>query len=105
MDISTLGGSVQDTDRPYVVFSNKANNKCAPTINVMPLSKQIGKELPVHVLLTKTEQYGLDAPSIILVEQPLTINKDKITDIIGTLDADDIKRLNQAIKIQAGIMD
>ena len=95
-----LGGSVQSIGRPYIVISNNTNNTLAPTINVASISKQIRKSnYPMHVYLDK-EKYGLEYNSVVFTEQVMTIPKDFIKTKIGSLDKEDMAKLNKAIFIQ-----
>ena len=96
-----LGKSVQDLERPYLVISNNKNNDKAPTINIVSLSKQLKKaNYPMHVLLEKAKYNGLKKDSVVLVEQIKTIEKIYVKEKVGSLDKEDINKLNKAIFIQ-----
>lgn len=95
-----LGKNVQDINRPYVIISNNMNNRLAPTVNIACLTKQDSKaKYPMHVLLEK-KKYNLEYNSVIYLEQILTVNTEKITDYVCSLDCDDMKKLNKAIYVQ-----
>ena len=96
-----LGKSVQDLERPYLVISNNKNNDKSPTINIVSLSKQLKKaNYPMHILLEKSKYNGLKKDSVVLVEQIKTIEKIYVKEKVGSLDKDDIDKLNKAIFIQ-----
>lgn len=98
--ISIMGENVQSINRPYVVISNNINNERCPTINLACISKQVKKAIyPMHVFLAK-EKYNLRHDSVIFTEQLSTINKTFVKEIVGSLDKEDIKNLNKALKIQ-----
>lgn len=95
-----LGENVQFLDRPYLIISNDLNNRYSPTINVASLSKNINKaNYPMHVLLNRNK-YNLDYDSIVLVEQIITVNKNRIDNKIASLDKEDLQKLDKAIFIQ-----
>lgn len=95
-----LGKNVQDIDRPFVIISNNINNAKCPTVNIACLSKQVSKaKYPMHVFVEK-QKYGLDYDGVIYTEQVLTVNKNKIREKIGSLDDEDLEKLNSAIYIQ-----
>ena len=78
-------GHEQGGVRPVLVFSNNTSNTHSPILNVYPItSKMSKKRLPVHVMLKK-EDSCLDCDSVILVEQPRTIDKSCIIKKLGTL--------------------
>lgn len=53
--------------------------------------------MPSHILIG--EGFGLTKPSMVMMEQQLTVNKDKLTNFIGHIDSDNISR-----KIHNGLM-
>lgn len=95
-----LGANVQDIDRPFVIISNNINNDRCPTVNIACLSKQTSKaNYPMHVFVDKSK-YGLEYDGVIYTEQVLTVNKNKIREKVGSLDKEDLEKLNAAIFIQ-----
>lgn len=95
-EISFDGDCVQSGYRPVFVISNDKNNAFAPTVNVFPLTtKMKRKNLPCHVTLYNYYDYGLSAPSTILVEQPLTIPQSWLLKRLGTIE--DRKTLNRIL--------
>ena len=100
IDYHNIGGSVQDINRPYIVISNDINNTKANIVNLACISKQIRKsKYPMHVYLDKNK-YNLKYNSVAFMEQISTVPKDFINEKIGSLDEDDIKKLNKAIITQ-----
>ncbi len=98
-EINANGGSVQSGYRPVFVVSNNANNKYSNTLNVMPMTSKIKRtDLPCHVQVADYVGCGLNAPSMILVEQLTTVNKDSLVRRIGRID--DVETLQ---KICAGM--
>ena len=91
-------GSVQNGFRPVLVYSNNANNKHAPTLNVIPLTTE-NKELCVHV---KINGFGLMYESVALVEQLTTIDKSQLGERIGKVDQECLCKIDEAMDIQLG---
>ena len=91
-------GNQQKGKRAVVIYSNNGNNKKAPTLNVIPLTSK-NKELCVHVLL---EGHGLKCPSMALLEQITTINKNQLVKRIGQVSKYDMQRIDAAADIQFG---
>lgn len=96
------GGSIQSGYRPVFIVSNDRNNQHSTTLNVIPLTtKMKRRSLPCHVEIWDYERYGLTAPSTILVEQMMTINKSCLKRRLGNIDNVDILvRICKAMQIQ-----
>lgn len=83
LKIESNNGSIQKKRRPYVVVSNEKGTKHSTIITIMPLTHVIKKQhLPVHECLEVESGNGLSVYSMILGEQPQTIDK---TDVIKKL--------------------
>lgn len=93
-------GSVQGGMRPCIVISNNKNNHFAPTVNVYPLSSKVSKFMVIHPLIGK--ECGLLLDSIVLTEQPRTLNKSDLGELLGDCTADAIAKIEMAMDIQQG---
>lgn len=79
-------GSIQKKKRPYIIVSNEKGNLNATIITVMPLTHIIKKKhLPTHSCLTAESENGLSAYSMILGEQPQTIEKEEVIRKLGNV--------------------
>ena len=77
-------GCTQRKRRPYILIGNEQGTKAAPIVIAMPLTHVIKKEsLPVHGCIEANDDTGLATYSMILGEQPTTL--DKRHDIIRKL--------------------
>lgn len=75
-------GSVQSGERPAIVIQNNIGNKYSPTLLVLPLSSQLKKiKMPTHMILERDRDNGLTKTSMLVAEQPKTINKNKVKKI------------------------
>lgn len=79
-------GSIQKKKRPYIIVSNEKGTTNASIITVMPLTHIIKKEhLPVHSCLNAKSENGLLTYSMILGEQPQTIEKEEVIRKLGNV--------------------
>lgn len=69
--LPTVGGSVQNGERPFLIFSNDIGNRFSPIVFGIPITSKVKKDMPTHTKL-KIEE-GMDQDSIILGEQIITI--------------------------------
>jgi mRNA interferase MazF len=87
--------------RPVIVVSNNTVNYYSPVINVIPVTSQKKKPLPVHVDLSG---FGLEKDSTAIVEQVLTIDKSSLVKRIGSLaGTEKMYEIVLALKIQLGV--
>ncbi|MGE7948310.1 type II toxin-antitoxin system PemK/MazF family toxin [Lysinibacillus sp. NPDC093688] len=104
-DLSSVIGSEQGGFRPVLIISNDINNRYSPTVTVAAITAQIQKaKLPTHVELNSLES-NLQRDSVVLLEQIRTIDKSRLTEKIANLDSETMSKVNQAIKIQNGLID
>lgn len=93
-DLGKNDGSIQSGYRPVFILSNNKNNTYSTTVNVFPLTTKVNKrKLPIHVDIMDYEKYGLNAPSTIMVEQPMTVDVCRLSKCIGKID--DIELLSE----------
>ena len=103
-DLSPVIGSEQGGVRPVLVIQNNVGNKYSPTIIVAAITSQINKaKIPTHVELSSLE-YGLPKDSVVLLEQLRTLDKRRLRDRIGVLDAKKMRLIDNAILISLGFV-
>lgn len=86
LKIEDNNGSIQKKKRPYVIVSNENGTKYAPIITIMPLTHVIKRtHLPVHECLDVESGNGLSVYSMVLGEQPQTIDKKEVIRKLGTV--------------------
>lgn len=96
-DLSGGKGSEQGGMRPVVIIQNSKGNNHAPTTIVAAMTTKLGKhKIPTHVYCNAD---CLAAPSLILCEQLRTIDKSRLSKRIGQLNAEDIEKVNKALRI------
>ena len=97
VDLPLGNGSVQGGTRPAVVISNDKGNKFSPVLIVVPLTSRVKKFMPTHHTIEPSMVNGLTKTSIALAEQIITIGKDAVRNIVGTLDEIDINFINRKV--------
>ena len=98
VDLPLGNGSVQGGTRPAVVISNDKGNKFSPVLIVIPLTSRLDKKyMPTHHTIEPSIVNGLTKTSIALAEQIITIGKDAVRNIVGTLEEIDINFINRKV--------
>lgn len=102
-DFGDNSGSVQSGERPVLVVQADDYNQNAPTIIVAAVTSVIKKRyLPSHIILG--EKFGLKKPSMVLLEQIRTVNKEDLREYIGTVDDDKLfRQINATLKKTFGL--
>ena len=102
-DLSPVVGSEQGGLRPVLIIQNNIGNKYSPTVIIAAVTSQISKaKLPTHIALKK-EKYNLSKDSVVLLEQLRTLDKLRLKDKIGSLDAQVMQKIDLALMISLGI--
>lgn len=102
-DLSPVVGSEQGGVRPVLVIQNDIGNRFSPTVIVAAITAQIQKaKLPTHVELD-SKRHGFERDSVILLEQIRTLDKQRLTDKITTLDVETMRKIDHALEISLGL--
>ncbi len=84
--------------RPAVVISNDINNELADTITIVPITSSVGKVYPFEVLIRKGTA-NLVEDSKAKANQIRTVDKRRLKNLIGTLPAAVLEKIELSIKI------
>ena len=97
-------GSEQKGYRPVLVIQNDVGNKFSPTVIVASITSRVGikAKLPTHYFINTED--GLQAPSIILLEQIRTLDKRRLKEKIGHMTDSDMKKVNKALLISLNLV-
>lgn len=94
----TIGKEIQKT-RPVVIVSNDVNNAHSDLVTIVPITSQkLSKIYPFEVLLPDSTK-GLDKSSKAKANQIRTIDKQRLSKKLGSLDPQTLLLLGKAIKI------
>jgi len=101
-DLSPVYGSEQGGVRPVVVIQNNKGNAFSSTVIVAAVTSNIKKIFfPTHVLIDAGT--GLNKPSIVLLEQIRTIDKSRLAEKIGSINAVQMHKIDRAIELSLGL--
>ena len=102
-DLSPVVGSEQGGVRPVLIVQNDIGNRYSPTVIAAAITSQTEKaKLPTHFELLSL-CCGLFYVSVVLLEQIRTIDKRRLREKMGTLDADSMSQVNKALSISFGL--
>lgn len=102
-DLSPVVGSEQGGTRPVLIVQNDIGNKHSPTVIAAAITSQTGKaRLPTHINITGSS-VGLTKDSVILLEQVRTIDKRRLREHMGHLDAQQMGQVDAAIAVSFGL--
>ena len=103
-DLDPVVGSEQGGRRPVLVIQNDDGNHYSTILIVAAITSAATKrKYPVDVVIT-SEHSGLKAGSRVLLNQIKSIDKQRIGSYIGSLDASEIDRVEQAILLSLGFV-
>ena len=91
------GGEIQKT-RPVVIVSNNQSNKFLNRVQVVPLSTRVDKIYPSEALvIVKRRKHKA------LADQITTVSKKRFSNRQGKLDAFDMAKVEEIIRIQLAL--
>ena len=96
-------GSVQNGMRPVIALQDTRFNEHSPTVIVAAVTTAVKKEhLPSHIFIG--QNYGLEKPSMVLLEQIRTVNQNELGAYIGHIDDVPLTRaIDRGIKKTFGL--
>ena len=100
-DLRSPQGSVQSGVRPVVVLQNNDGNYHCPTLIVAPLTTQLKKlNQPTHMVI---RHRCLAAPSMIMLEQIITIDKSQVKSYLGHLSKQTMLKVDDYLTVSLDI--
>ncbi len=102
-NLEPVVGSEQSGIRPVVILQNNVGNKHSPTTIAAPITtKRVPNSLPIHVFVFATRS-GLPQDSCVLLEQIRVLDKSRLTEKIGKVNAVTMDYIDAALKISVGL--
>ena len=102
-DLSPVVGSEQGGVRPVLIVQNDTGNRHSPTVIAAAITSQTGKaRLPTHISISPVS-CGLPKESVILLEQVRTLDKRRLREKMGRVDAQLMERIDGAIAVSFGL--
>ena len=91
---------VQGGNRPVIVISNDICNEVNTVITVVPMTRQKKRlSLPTHVVVVSPD----GGESVVLAEQVMTIDKTRLDNRLGSVSAEDMKKIENVLLEQIGM--
>lgn len=96
-------GSEQRGYRPVLIIQNNIGNKFSPTVIVAVITGKVHYKarLPTHYLLNHSS--ALSVPSMVLLEQIITIDKRRLKRYVGKISEEEITSINKVLSISVGL--
>ena len=100
----TVGSEIQRT-RPALILQNDIANRHSPITIVAAITSQFEEPLyPTEVLITPPEG-GLTTPSVVLLNQIRSIDRQRLVRRLGRVSAATMERANRAIQLSLGLIE
>ena len=82
-----------------LIIQNDIGNRHSPTVICAAITSKMNKaKLPTHVFLDHIPGMYARIPSLVLLEQILTLDKSRLLGYIGSLSDSQMKQVNTALK-------
>lgn len=103
VDFNPARGNEQAGFRPAVVIQNDTGNRYSLTTIVATVTTMMHKIYPFLVHLDEGEE-GLEKESVVNLAQILTVDKSRLVKKLGSLSAEKMERVDQAIKVSLDLL-
>ena len=102
-DLSPVVGSEQGGIRPVLIIQNDVGNRYSPTVICAAITSRMNKaKLPTHIEI-ESRRCQIMKYSVIMLEQIRTIDKQRLKDMIGHLDKERMRSVDEAIRVSLAL--
>lgn len=104
-NLDPVVGSEQGKTRPVLVISEEEINQILPVVNVIPItSRKPERKIYPNEVLLPAKTAGLENESILLCYQIRTLDKKRLTKVIGKIEDEELQEhIYDALCFQLGI--
>ena len=103
--LNPVTGSEQAGERPVIILSPDTINRRSPVVVIAPLTtKKLDRIYPFEVLI-EASAAGLPERSKVLPLHMRGIDKQRITGYYGEVDAETMRRVEEAVLLVTGLLD
>lgn len=96
-------GSEQNGIRPVIIVQNNVGNYYSPTVIVAAITSKLKKNnMPTHIIIESGEG-NLKRTSTVLLEQLMTIDKERLIRYVGSVNHETMCEINQAMLVSLGL--
>ena len=92
-----VGGEIRKK-RPTVIISNDISNRFLNRVQVVPITGKIDRLYPSEAYVTLNERQCKA-----MADQLMTVSKLRLMDLEGRLSIADMRKVEQAVKVQLGL--
>lgn len=89
--------------RPALVIQSDLFDE-HPSVTILPVTSELRDTPLFRITLKPTESNGLHKPSQVMIDKVQTVPRDKVGDVFGHLDGDDLLAINRALAVFLGVV-
>jgi mRNA interferase MazF len=99
----TLGHEIKKT-RPAVIIQNNVSNQYSPITIVVAISSQFGDPPHPREVVIPTRS-GLSKPSAVILNQIRSVDRKRLIQRLGAVDAATMRKVDEALTISLGLVE
>ena len=100
----TLGAEIRKT-RPALILQNDIANRSSPITIVAAITSKFDEELYPTEVLVRAPEGGLDADSVVLLNQLRSIDRRRLIRRTGRLVPETMRRVDRALMLSLGLVE
>jgi mRNA interferase MazF len=102
-DIGIVAYGELGKPRPVVIVQADELDEATVTVLACPITSEITEKLPLRPVIEAAENNGLRVRSQVMTDRLLAVPRDRVRQIIGTLDSVNANRLDAALLLVLGL--